>query len=55
MHLPAVDPEPLELPKKTEWWEAFIQESDFEDLRASPKLVLLFSILKDCEDNGEKL
>lgn len=49
------EPEPIQPTKGAEWWEQYVQESDFEDLRASPKLQLLFSILKECEENGEKL
>lgn len=49
------DAEPPAPTKQAEWWETYIQENDFEDLRASPKIQMLFSILKDCEENGEKL
>lgn len=49
------DPEPPAPQKELEWWETLLQEGDLEDLRASNKLMLLFSILKDCEENGEKL
>ncbi|KAK3930445.1 Transcriptional regulator ATRX-like protein [Frankliniella fusca] len=49
------EPEPSAPSKSKEWWEAFIEESDLDDLRASPKLQMLFSILKDTEENGEKL
>ncbi|XP_034242140.1 transcriptional regulator ATRX homolog isoform X2 [Thrips palmi] len=53
-----VSPEPEAIeppPKEVEWWQPFVQDSDFEDIRASPKMQLLFSILKECEENGEKL
>ncbi|KAE8739325.1 hypothetical protein FOCC_FOCC015174 [Frankliniella occidentalis] len=49
------DPEPPAPTKHGEWWETFVQESDLEDLRASPKIQILFSILKDCEEKKEKL
>lgn len=50
------EPEIIEPPaKEKEWWQEYVKDSDLEDLRESPKLQLLFSILKDCEENGEKL
>ncbi|KAJ1526822.1 hypothetical protein ONE63_008390 [Megalurothrips usitatus] len=52
---PPSDPEPVLPTKQAEWWESYVGENDLEDLTASPKLILLFDILRNCEENGEKL
>ncbi|XP_034191688.2 uncharacterized protein LOC117609444 isoform X3 [Osmia lignaria lignaria] len=45
------DPEP----KEELWWLQFVQPEHFEDMRVSSKLRLLFGILKECEQIGDKL
>lgn len=37
------------------WWREFIIEEDFEDQRNGPKLILLFAILKQCEEINDKV
>ncbi|CAK9801556.1 Transcriptional regulator ATRX homolog [Anthophora plagiata] len=45
-----------ELEKKgEEWWLQFVQPEHFEDMKVSSKLVLLFGILKECEQLGDKV
>ncbi|KYM93557.1 Transcriptional regulator ATRX like protein, partial [Cyphomyrmex costatus] len=39
----------------TEWWSQFVQPEHFEDMRVSAKLLLLFGILKECEQIGDKV
>ncbi|XP_031833039.1 uncharacterized protein LOC116427168 [Nomia melanderi] len=52
----AVVIEPEETEKKDEeWWTQFIEPDDFEDMSISSKLVLLFAILKECEQLGDKV
>lgn len=55
----AVPPEPkIEAPKEenpTEWWMPLCPEEELNDLEHSRKLVLLFSILAECEVIGDKL
>ncbi|XP_017787977.1 PREDICTED: transcriptional regulator ATRX homolog [Habropoda laboriosa] len=41
--------------KEEEWWLQFVQPEHFEDLKVSSKLVLLFGILKECEQLGDKV
>lgn len=38
-----------------EWWTQFVQPEHFEDMRESAKLLLLFGILKECEQIGDKV
>ncbi|XP_046489570.1 transcriptional regulator ATRX isoform X2 [Neodiprion pinetum] len=42
-------------PQAGEWWSQFVEPEHFEDLRISSKLVLLFAILKECEQIGDKV
>jgi transcriptional regulator ATRX len=37
------------------WWRGMIPDAEFESLFASNKLVILFEIIKKCQDRGEKL
>ena len=37
------------------WWKQFIQGDELENIKYSGKLVLLFSILKECEKIGDKV
>jgi hypothetical protein len=37
------------------WWSEFVKPEDLEVLANSNKLVLLFSILKECEAIGDKV
>lgn len=39
----------------TEWWLQFVQPEHFEDIRESAKLLLLFEILKESEQIGDKV
>ena len=41
--------------KKEIWWKDLISNQDFEDYSKGPKVLLLFSILKECKRAGEKL
>ncbi|XP_011344208.2 transcriptional regulator ATRX isoform X3 [Ooceraea biroi] len=41
--------------KEAEWWSQFVQPEHFEDIRVSAKLTLLFGILKECEQIGDKV
>lgn len=54
-----VTPEPeIEEPKKenpTEWWMSLCAEEELNNLEHSGKLMLLFSILAECEACGDKL
>ncbi|XP_017875510.1 transcriptional regulator ATRX homolog isoform X2 [Ceratina calcarata] len=55
---PAIDvPEETEEPEKKEeeWWLQFVKPEDLEDMRVSAKLMLLFGILKECEQIGDKV
>ncbi|KAF3425464.1 hypothetical protein E2986_03490 [Frieseomelitta varia] len=49
----AVDEEPEK--KEEEWWLQFVKPEYFEDMRISSKLILLFGILKECEQIGDKV
>jgi len=40
---------------EAEWWSHFVQPEHFEDMRVSAKLLLLFGILKECEQIGDKV
>jgi len=40
---------------EAEWWSQFVQPEHFEDMRVSAKLLLLFGILKECEQIGDKV
>lgn len=37
------------------WWSQFVNEDQFNDLRISTKLMLLFAILKESESIGDKV
>ncbi|XP_024877012.1 transcriptional regulator ATRX-like isoform X1 [Temnothorax curvispinosus] len=54
-----VEEEPEEEHKEenteSEWWTQFVQSEHFEDMRVSAKLLLLFGILKECEQIGDKV
>ncbi|GAB0094799.1 Transcriptional regulator ATRX homolog [Sergentomyia squamirostris] len=54
--LPEIQPfEPEKIDNPTEWWVDMVPESDLDNLKVSSKLMLLFSILKECENIGDKL
>ena len=38
-----------------EWWAEYVKEEDQFKMELSGKLVLLFEILKMCEDIGDKV
>ena len=40
---------------KSNWWQQFANEDDLESLLSSNKLILLFEILRMCEQLGEKV
>ncbi|KAL0102451.1 hypothetical protein PUN28_018014 [Cardiocondyla obscurior] len=40
---------------ESEWWLQFVQPEDYDDLRASSKLLILFGILKESEQIGDKV
>lgn len=45
-----------ELPvKRTEWWANIVSEEELEAIKTSSKLYLFFTILKHCEEIGDKL
>ncbi|XP_014283274.1 transcriptional regulator ATRX homolog isoform X2 [Halyomorpha halys] len=45
-----------ELPvKRTEWWANIVSEEELEAIKSSSKLFLFFTILKHCEEIGDKL
>jgi transcriptional regulator ATRX len=37
------------------WWKQFIEGDEIENIKCSGKLVLLFSILRECEKIGDKV
>lgn len=37
------------------WWKQFTEEDVLENMKYSGKLVLLFSILRECEKIGDKV
>ncbi|KAK6633046.1 hypothetical protein RUM43_012789 [Polyplax serrata] len=39
----------------TQWWSEYCKESDYDDLAASNKLKVLFTLLKLCEERGDKV
>lgn len=39
----------------SEWWAEFVKEEDEFKLELGGKLVLMFEILKMCEDIGDKV
>ncbi|XP_015111784.1 transcriptional regulator ATRX [Diachasma alloeum] len=41
--------------QEQEWWSQFLQDEHFEDLRISAKLRILFEILKESENIGDKV
>ena len=38
-----------------QWWTQFVKEEDFDDIRHSSKLLILFNILKESENIGDKV
>ncbi|XP_012269869.2 transcriptional regulator ATRX-like [Athalia rosae] len=46
------DPEPVQ---SSEWWRQFVEPEHLEDMRTSSKLLLLFAILKESEQIGDKV
>lgn len=54
----ADDPEPIEPVKEenpTEWWMPLCTDEDLNNLEHSGKLMLLFSLLAECEAIGDKV
>ncbi|CAA9999323.1 unnamed protein product, partial [Nesidiocoris tenuis] len=51
----ASEPEEEPAAPQKQWWSDIIDESDFEDIQKSSKLYLFFTILKFCEEIGDKL
>jgi transcriptional regulator ATRX len=56
-----IEPETLETGKDDEksnptaWWKQFIEGDELENMKYSGKLILLFSILRECEKIGDKV
>jgi transcriptional regulator ATRX len=59
-----VEPEGMEVSKGDEedekskplaWWKQFIDGDELENMKYSGKLILLFSILRECEKIGDKV
>lgn len=52
-------PEPEIIPTKienpTEWWMSMVPEDELDILKHSGKLMVLFSLLEECEQIGDKL
>lgn len=55
----AEDPEPEPIPEKienpTEWWMSMCPEDELDVMSHSGKLMLIFSLLEECEMIGDKL
>lgn len=49
-----VDHEGGEMSITSNWWSTFVTKEDLETILPSNKLILLFEILKKCEEKGEK-
>lgn len=47
--------EPVKEDNPTEWWMQMVPEEELNNLEYSGKLMLLFSILAECEACGDKL
>lgn len=39
----------------SKWWEAICPKDELDNIQCSAKLMLLFSIIADCSERGEKL
>lgn len=51
-----VSEEEEEVPvKRSEWWSDIVSDEELQDIRSSSKLFLFFTILKHCEEIGDKL
>ena len=51
-----VDEVPAQVTVEEEaWWKKFVEDEHFEDIRISTKLTLLFGILKESEQIGDKV
>ncbi|GFG39285.1 hypothetical protein Cfor_02210, partial [Coptotermes formosanus] len=50
-----VDVDEVEESKPVVWWKQFIEGDEIENIKCSGKLVLLFSILRECEKIGDKV
>jgi len=37
------------------WWKQFIEGDELDNIKYSGKLILLFSILRECEKIGDKV
>lgn len=49
------EPEPSLKEPEVEWWSQFVEPEHFEDMNVSAKLLLLFGILKESEQIGDKV
>lgn len=38
----------------SDWWRSFVTKEDLETILPSNKLIILFEILKKCQENREK-
>lgn len=59
-----LEPEAMEVSKEDEedkksnplaWWKQFIEGDELDNIKYSGKLILLFSILRECEKIGDKV
>ncbi|XP_057339728.1 transcriptional regulator ATRX homolog [Microplitis mediator] len=51
--IPAEPEEPTV--ENRQWWTEFIKDEDFDDMRLSAKLIILFDIIKEAEAIGDKV
>ncbi|CAB3359270.1 Hypothetical predicted protein [Cloeon dipterum] len=47
--------EMIDVPFMNTWWKGIISDEELELLSSGSKMVLLFSILKECQDIGDKI
>ncbi|XP_008546248.3 transcriptional regulator ATRX [Microplitis demolitor] len=56
---PVIEDIPVEPEEPTvenrQWWTEFIKDEDFDDMRLSAKLIILFDIIKEAEAIGDKV
>lgn len=50
-----LQPSEVKVENPTEWWMQIVPEGELNDLRHSGKMMLLFSLLEECDQIGDKL
>ncbi|KAF7271451.1 hypothetical protein GWI33_015673 [Rhynchophorus ferrugineus] len=45
----------VEINQPKEWWQQYVEDSDLDNPDLSAKMFLLFEILRECEDIGDKI